>query len=68
MPTDPLTSAPPAAGEAGFSACVLAFNASDPSGAGGQAADLIASACVGVHALPVMTGAWARDTAQIFEL
>jgi hydroxymethylpyrimidine/phosphomethylpyrimidine kinase len=34
---------------------MLAFNASDPSGAGGLAADITASACVGVHALPVMT-------------
>jgi hydroxymethylpyrimidine/phosphomethylpyrimidine kinase len=67
MPIDPLTSATPVAGQAGFSACMLAFNASDPSGAGGLAADISASACVGVHALPVMCGAWARDTAQIFD-
>ncbi len=47
--------------------CVLVFNASDPSGAGGQAADIVAVACVGAHALPVMTGAYARDTAHIFD-
>lgn len=47
-------------------ACVLVFNASDPSGAGGLAADVLAIASVGAHALPVMTGAYARDTATIF--
>ena len=46
---------------------VLAFNASDPCGAGGQAADILAVACVGSHALTVMTGAYARDTAHIFD-
>ena len=48
-------------------ACVLAFNASDPCGAGGQAADIVATACVGAHALSVTTGAYARDTAHIFD-
>jgi len=51
----------------GPTACVLAFNASDPCGASGLAADIVASACVGVHALTVMTGAYARDTAHIFD-
>ncbi len=46
-------------------ACVLVFNASDPSGAGGLAADITAIASVGAHALPVVTGAYARDTAEI---
>jgi len=46
--------------------CVLVFNASDPSGAGGLAADVAAMASVGAHALPVITGAYARDTAEIF--
>ncbi len=46
--------------------CVLVFNASDPSGAGGLAADIGAMASVGAHALPVITGAYARDTAEIF--
>lgn len=45
---------------------VLVFNANDPSGAGGLAADILAIASVGAHALPVMTGAYARDTANIF--
>jgi hydroxymethylpyrimidine/phosphomethylpyrimidine kinase len=47
-------------------ACVVVFNASDPSGAGGIAADVLAIASVGAHALPVLTGAYARDTAEVF--
>lgn len=47
--------------------CVLTFNASDPSGAAGLAADVSAVACAGAHALPIMTGAWARDSARIFD-
>lgn len=48
-------------------ACVLTFNASDPSGAGGLAADVTAIASVGAHPLPVVTGAYARDTAEVFD-
>jgi hydroxymethylpyrimidine/phosphomethylpyrimidine kinase len=48
-------------------ACVMTFNASDPSGAGGLAADVTAIASVGAHALPVVTGAYARDTAETFD-
>ena len=48
-------------------ACVLCFNASDPSGAGGLASDVTAIASVGAHALSVVTGAYARDTAEIFD-
>src|SRR6476660_8383048 len=48
-------------------ACVMVFNASDPSGAGGLAADVSAIASVGAHALPVVTGAYARDTAEVFD-
>src|SRR5437899_560247 len=47
--------------------CVLVFNASDPSGAGGLGADAVAMASVGAHMLPVVTGAYARDTAEIFD-
>ncbi len=47
-------------------ACVLVFNASDPSGAGGLSADITAMASVGAHAVPVVTGAYIRDTADIF--
>lgn len=48
-------------------AAVLVFDANDPSGAGGLAADVTAIASIGAHALPVMTGAYARDTAHIFD-
>jgi hydroxymethylpyrimidine/phosphomethylpyrimidine kinase len=48
-------------------ACVIVFNANDPSGAGGIAGDVSAIASVGAHALAVVTGAYARDTAEIFD-
>lgn len=48
-------------------ACVIVFNANDPSGAGGIAADVTAIASVGAHALAIVTGAYARDTAEIFD-
>ncbi len=47
--------------------CVLVFNASDPSGAAGLTCDAMAIASVGAHALPVVTGAYARDTTEIFD-
>ena len=47
-------------------ACVLVFNASDPSGAGGLTADISTIASVGGHPIAVVTGAYARDTAEIF--
>lgn len=47
-------------------ACVLVFNASDPSGAGGLSADITAMASVGAHAVPVVTGAYTRDTTDIY--
>ncbi len=53
--------------DAGNPACVIVFNASDPSGAGGLAADITAVASVGAHALPVVTGAYARDSAEVFD-
>ena len=48
-------------------ACILCFNANDPSGAGGLAADISAVASVGAHSLTVMTGAYARDTVEVFD-
>ena len=48
-------------------ACVLVFNASDPSGAGGLTADITTIGSVGGHPIAVVTGAYARDTAQIFD-
>jgi hydroxymethylpyrimidine/phosphomethylpyrimidine kinase len=65
-PSDPLDAAADSEDEASI-ACVLVFNASDPSGAGGISADVLAIASVGAHALPVLTGAYARDTAQVFD-
>ena len=65
LPADPDLALTDPDGTAG-PACVLVFNASDPSGTGGLSADITAIASVGAHALPVVTGAYARDTAQIF--
>ena len=48
-------------------ACILVFNASDPSGAGGLTADITTVASVGGHPVAVVCGAYARDTAQIFD-
>jgi hydroxymethylpyrimidine/phosphomethylpyrimidine kinase len=48
-------------------ACVMSFNANDPSGAGGLAADISAITSAGAHALAVVTGAYVRDTAEIFD-
>lgn len=48
-------------------ACVMTFNANDPSGAGGLTADIAAIASAGAHPLAVVTGAYVRDTAEIFD-
>jgi hydroxymethylpyrimidine/phosphomethylpyrimidine kinase len=48
-------------------ACLLCFNASDPSGAGGIAGDIATVAAMGAHALPVITGIVMRDTAEVFD-
>jgi hydroxymethylpyrimidine/phosphomethylpyrimidine kinase len=48
-------------------ACVMSFNASDPSGAGGVAADVATIAAMGAHGLPVVTTIVMRDTAEIFD-
>ncbi len=48
-------------------ACVMVFNANDPCGAGGITADITAIASVGAHALPVITGAYARDTSEVYD-
>ena len=54
-------------GDADKPACVMVFNSGDPTGAGGLSADITAVASIGGHALPVMTGAYARDTAEIVD-
>lgn len=48
-------------------ACVMSFNASDPSGAGGIAGDVATIAAMGAHALPVVTSVVLRDTAEVFD-
>ena len=48
-------------------ACVMSFNASDPSGAGGLAGDVATVAAMGAHALPVVTTIVMRDTAEVFD-
>ncbi|MEO6032825.1 MAG: bifunctional hydroxymethylpyrimidine kinase/phosphomethylpyrimidine kinase [Burkholderiaceae bacterium] len=48
-------------------ACVMTFNASDPSGAGGLAGDVATISAMGAHALPVVTGIVMRDTAEVFD-
>jgi hydroxymethylpyrimidine/phosphomethylpyrimidine kinase len=53
--------------EAGAPACILTFNASDASGAGGIAGDVSTIAAMGAHALPVVTAVLMRDTAEIFD-
>jgi hydroxymethylpyrimidine/phosphomethylpyrimidine kinase len=44
---------------------VVTFNANDPRGAGGLAADLTAMASASAYALPVVTGTYVRDTRQV---
>jgi hydroxymethylpyrimidine/phosphomethylpyrimidine kinase len=63
----PSPASDPAGDAANEPACVLVFNASDPSGAGGLAADVAAMASVGAHVLPVVTGAYSRDTSEILD-
>lgn len=45
--------------------CVMAFNANDPSGAGGLSADLTAMSSASSHVLPVVTGSYVRDTSAV---
>ena len=45
--------------------CVMAFNANDPSGAGGLAADVATISSASAYALPVVTGTYIRDTSEI---
>ena len=52
--------------EAPAPACVMSFNASDPSGAGGLAGDVATIAAMGAHALPIVTAVVLRDTAEVF--
>lgn len=65
METDQSDLAPDSEDDSLQPACVLVFNANDASGAGGLASDVTAIASVGAHALPVVTGAYVRDTREI---
>lgn len=72
MALNPISSTPPrrtSQEEATESApvCVLSFNSSDPCGASGLSADIATISSIGGHALPVACGAYARDTARIYE-
>src|ERR1700704_4806561 len=59
-PNDPLQ-------EAAAPACVMSFNATDPSGAGGVAGDVGTIAAVGAHWLPGGPSVIMRDTAEVFD-
>ena len=68
-PTDavPVDAGDPSLQDATSPACVMSFNAADPSGAGGQAGDVSTLAAMGAHALPITTSILLRDTAEIFD-
>lgn len=59
-PTDEVQEAP-------SPACVMSFNASDTTGAGGVSGDVATIAAMGAHALPVITSILLRDTAEVFD-
>jgi hydroxymethylpyrimidine/phosphomethylpyrimidine kinase len=65
LPDTADTESPADEGEMQGLACVLCFNANDPSGAGGLSGDVLAMGSVGAHTLPVVTGAYVRDTSGI---
>lgn len=66
-PASPISTASGDEADDANPACVMVFNANDPSGAGGVAGDVTAIASVGAHALAVVTGSYVRDTAEIFD-
>ena len=68
MTTEPTSTETPveAPQDAPAPACVMSFNASDPSGAGGLAGDVATIAAMGAHALPIVTAVVLRDTAEVF--
>jgi hydroxymethylpyrimidine/phosphomethylpyrimidine kinase len=67
LPDSALDGAADALQEASAPACVMSFNAADPSGAGGLAGDVSTLAAMGAHALPIVTSVMLRDTAEIFD-
>jgi hydroxymethylpyrimidine/phosphomethylpyrimidine kinase len=66
-PSLPDGTSPETAQEPPPPACVMSFNASDASGAGGLAGDVSTIAAMGAHALPVTTAIVMRDTAEVFD-
>jgi len=64
--SDSLDTSDPQA-EAPAPACVMCFNASDPSGAGGLAGDIATISAMGAHPLPVVSAIVMRDTAEVFD-
>jgi len=65
--TPPAGAPDDAAQEPAAPACVMSFNATDATGAGGIAGDVATIAAMGAHALPVVTGIVMRDTAEVFD-
>ncbi|WP_143890973.1 bifunctional hydroxymethylpyrimidine kinase/phosphomethylpyrimidine kinase [Tepidimonas alkaliphilus] len=66
--TDAALAPPDAPTSASGTPCVLCFNANDPSGAGGLAADMTALVSASCHPLPVATAVWVGDTRQRHQL
>lgn len=65
--TTPAGAPDDSAQEAASPACVMTFNATDATGAGGLAGDVATIAAMGAHALPVVTAILMRDTAEVFD-
>ncbi len=66
-PADPAVELPQDEQDGQPPACVLCFNASDATGAGGLAGDVATVAAMGAHCLPVVSAVVLRDTAEVFE-
>lgn len=66
-PAPSSTDEPEASDDSGNPACIMVFNANDPSGAAGLSGDVLAISSAGAHAVPVVTGAYSRDSAEIFD-
>jgi hydroxymethylpyrimidine/phosphomethylpyrimidine kinase len=48
-------------------ACVMSFNATDATGAGGLSGDLATIAAMGAHPLPITCAVLVRDSAEVFD-
>ena len=53
--------------DGGAPACVMSFNANDPTGASGSAGDIATIAAMGAHGLPVITSLLVRDSAEVMD-